>query len=254
MKIYLDIVFIINYLMDYNILDILNKVLKRNVTKKRLLFSSLIGSITIFFLFLNINKYMLILLKLILAIIINLICFGFHDSKYLNINLIYFYMISTIYGGILFIIKQNSINNYFYIILILLFIPIISNLLVKIFNKRLSNYNYYYITKIYFNNNKYIELPSFLDTGNKLIDPYTNKGIIIVNKNKVSNMVDIRSPIYVPYKTVNNTGLIKCFKPVAIEINNSIYKNYLIGLSEDNINIDGIDCILNYRLLEELNV
>ena len=102
--------------------------------------------------------------------------------------------------------------------------------------------------------NKKVELNSFLDTGNKLVDPYTNKGIILVNFNKIKKLVKIRSPIYVPFQSLNNTGLIKCIKPVSIEINGQVFKNYLIGLSEKSFNIDGIDCILNYKLLEELNV
>ena len=36
-----------------------------------------------------------------------------------------------------------------------------------------------------------------------------------------------------------------------IEIDNKEYKNVLVGLSMNNISIDGIDCILNNKLLED---
>ena len=59
----------------------------------------------------------------------------------------------------------------------------------------------------------------------------TNKGIILVNINKINKLVKIRSPIYVPYSTLNNTGLLKCIKPKSIEIDGKVLSNYLIGLS-----------------------
>ena len=157
---------------------------------------------------------------------------------------------ATIYGGILYFIKSN-INKYIYVILIILLLPVFSKEIIKYFKNLKTNYSYYYQIKINFKDN-IVKLNSFLDTGNKLIDPYTNKGIILVDINKIKKLVKIRSPIYVPYKSLNNSGILKCIKPLSIEINGKIFNNYLIGLSEDNFNIDGIDCILNYKLLEEL--
>ena len=103
-----------------------------------------------------------------------------------------------------------------------------------------------------FKNNKSVILNSFLDTGNKLKDPITKKGIILINKEVIKGKYNIRSPMYVPFNTLNNHGLLKCFKPKYIIIDNKIYDNYLIGLSDNKINIDGVDCLLNYKLMEEL--
>ena len=161
-------------------------------------------------------------------------------------------MISTIYGGLLYFIKENISNKYVYLILVLILLPVFTKEIIRLFKKIKTNYNYYYQIDIKFNNNKSIKLNSFLDTGNKLIDPYTNKGIILVDINKIKELVPIRSPIYIPYKSLNNEGLLKCIKPINIKINGKTFTNYLIGLSEDKFHIDGIDCILNYKLMEEL--
>lgn len=254
MKIYLDLLFIINFLLDFNILYIVNKILKRNIKITRILISSLFGNITLIFLFINISTISLFIIKIILCLILCLIAYKYINLKYTINNMIYVYMISTIYGGLLYFIKDNVKNNYIYIILLLLLLPIITIEIVKQFNKLKINYKYYYLVKINFKNNKTIELNSFLDTGNKLIDPYTNKGIILVNSNKINKLVNIRSPIYVPFKALNNTGILKCIKPKSIEIEGKIFRNYLVGLSDNQFNIDGIDCILNYKLLEDLNV
>lgn len=254
MKIYIELIILINFLLDFNILYIVNKILKRNSNIKKIILLALFGNITLIFLFINISSLLLFLIKILLAIIMSVITYNYKNIKYTLNNVTYIYMVSTIFGGILYFLKDNLNNNLFYVILVLLLTPILSLEIIKHFNKIKSNYKYYYQIKINFNDNKNIELNSFLDTGNKLIDPYTNKGIILVDINKIKKLVKIRSPIYVPFKSLNNTGLIKCIKPVSIEINGLVLKNYLIGLSEESFNIDGIDCLLNYKLLEDLNV
>ena len=250
MKIYLDIVFIINFLLDFNILYIVNKVLNRNSSFKKIILSSLFGEITLLFLFINISSILLFLIKIILCLMMCLLCFKYITISYTINNMIYVYMVSTIYGGILFFIKENISNKYIYLVLLIILLPIFTKEITKSFKKIKSNYNYYYEITIIFNKSRSIKLNSFLDTGNKLVDPYTNKGIILVNSNKIN--ISIRSPVYVPYKTINGSGVLKCIKPLNIKINGKIFNNYLIGLSEDKFNIDGVDCLLNYKLLEEL--
>lgn len=250
MKIYIEYILLINFLIDYNVLFLVKKVLHRNVKLKKIIIGSIAGELSLIILLLKINYIEQIILKFILAIIINYIVFGFINIQYIMNNVIYFYMISTIYGGVISII-YNSINNMkLYIILFFLTLPCIFIAIRYIFSKNNKNYQYYFIIKIIFDKYELI-LNSFLDTGNKLIDPYTNKGIIIVDNKKI---IPDDKIIYVPYKTINNTGIIKCIKPKAIEINGKRFNNYLIGISNESFNIDGIECILNSKLLEEINV
>lgn len=55
-----------------------------------------------------------------------------------------------------------------------------------------------------------------------------------------------------PFKALNKKGLLKCFKIDYIKVNNQILKNYLIGISDDNFNLNGADCLLNYKLMEDI--
>ncbi|MBE6161426.1 MAG: hypothetical protein E7158_04325 [Firmicutes bacterium] len=252
MKIYLDVVIIINFLLDFNILYITSNVLKRRTNFKRILLSSLFGEITLLFLFVKINTMLLFFIKVLICLLMCTISFSYNNLKYTVNNMSYVYMISTIYGGVLYLIKTNIDNNYLYVVLLIILLPLFTKEIMNYFKRIKTNYNYYYKIKINFDDNINIILNSFLDTGNKLIDPYTNKGIILVDINKIKKLVKIRSPIYVPYKSLNNNGIIECIKPYSIEIKDKIYTNYLIGLSNDKFNIDGIDCILNYKLLEDL--
>jgi hypothetical protein len=151
--------------------------------------------------------------------------------------------------GVVFFFKGLNIN---YIVLLVLS-PIILFLYVKQFKTMKEKQQFYYNVKIVFKNNKELDLVGYLDSANKLVDPVTRKKIIVV-ENSVINKRFIRSPIYVPYKTVNYKGLLKCFSPRFIVVDNHKYDNYLLGLYNGTFNIEGINCILNASLMEDLHV
>ncbi|MBQ6687574.1 MAG: sigma-E processing peptidase SpoIIGA [Bacilli bacterium] len=263
MTVYLDLVLFLNFAFDFLLLLAVNIVLKRNVKLRRILLGSIIGSLSILFLFIKLNSFALFLLKMIISIIMSLVTFKYKSLKYTFNNLLYLYMISTILGGFLYLLniefsyKQEGLVFYFKglsinFIILLLVAPIIIYIYIRQTKSLKNNYSCYYKIEIIFKNNQSITLNAFLDTGNKLKDPITKKGIILINKEVIKGKYNIRSPMYVPYNSLNNHGLLKCFAPKYIVIENKIYTNFLVGLSDNKINIDGVDCLLNYKLMEEL--
>lgn len=262
MTIYVDLVAFLNFAMDFLLLLTVNLTLKRNTSMKKMLFGSFVGSITLLFLFLSIPSLLLFLFKIIVSFLICIITFGFHSPKYTIQNMTYFYMTGTILGGFLYYLnlefsyKQEGIVffhkglsiNFLFLIIIS---PIILYIYVRSQKKLKSQYAHYYKLIVTFKNEKKIELNAFLDTGNKLVDPITNKAIILVEKESLKQ-VKIRSPIFVPYHALNHKGLLKCISPKCVEINGVSSKNYLIGISEEKFHIDGISCILNSKCLEDL--
>ena len=97
-----------------------------------------------------------------------------------------------------------------------------------------------------------IETNAFLDTGNKLIDPYKRRPIILLNKELIKIDYTKDNILLVPYDSLNNHGLLKCIIPEKIYIKGiGFKKDLLVGLSNEKIKIDGIDCILNQQLLKE---
>ena len=69
-----------------------------------------------------------------------------------------------------------------------------------------------YKVNIYLNNGKVLYLNGYMDTANTLVEPYNNKKVIIINKYIEEDF------FLVPYETINNTSLIKCFKPNRVYI------------------------------------
>ena len=258
MKVYLDIIFFTNFIFDFIILLSTSLILKRNVKIYRIFIGTFIGSLTLLILFIPMNQISLLVYKIVVSILMIIATFNYENIRYLFKNMYYMYLISMIMGGFLTFIS-NSLSNhnkgFIFInsnIKINIFISIILSIIlifsyIKQIKDLKTNYNKYYKVNIYFTNNIIVELNAFLDTGNKLIDPYKRWPIILVNKNKIK---EENNYLLVPFNTVNNNGLLKCIKANKIYIENIGYrKKFLIGLT-DKINIDGVDCILNEKVLE----
>lgn len=138
--------------------------------------------------------------------------------------------------GLVFFHEGLSINFIFLII----FSPIIIYIYVRQGLNLKNNYSKYHYVKLFFDN-KSIDCIGYVDTGNKIVDPYLKRKIVLINKE-----CNIQGPcIYVPINTVNSAGLIKCLKLEKLEIDGKVVKEkLLLGFIDKKINIDGVDCIL----------
>ena len=61
--------------------------------------------------------------------------------------------------------------------------------------------------------------------------------------------INIRSPIYVPFKALKSSGLVECFSIKYLNINNIILTNYMVGFID---NINDSDCLLDYKIMEDI--
>lgn len=261
MKVYVDLVFLLNLYLDFLLLVTTSLVLKRNAPLKKIIIAALLGSLSILFLFWNIGSFLLFLFKIGIAILMMLVAFGYKDLKFFLNNLGYFYMISVILGGFLyylnlefsythiglvFINKGLNVNA----IVLGLISPIILYIYYRQAKKMKTTFNLTYEVLVTLKNGEKYKLHGFLDTGNKLIDPITNKPIILLERGTIKEEnVNI---YYVPFQSLNNNNLLKCFKPEYVEINKKKYKNYLLGISDKKFHMDGVECILNNKLMEDL--
>lgn len=253
MKIYLDLVFLINFMFDLLLLITVKIVLKRKVKWYRILFGSIVGAFSIFLLFIKLNSVTLFLFKVVISILMVIISFGIKTKSYFFKNTLYLYFISIILGGFLYYLNLEFsyenvgmifFHNGFSINFILLIIlsPIILYLYVKQDKELKVINNYYYEVEIYYKN-RVFSYKAYLDTGNKLYDPYFHNPIILLYDDKFLN---IDNPIYVPYHSVENDGLLKCFKADKIILNSEkIVKKPLVALSKTPFKIDDIQVLLH---------
>ena len=257
MTIYLDLVFFINFFFDFLILFGTKNILKERIKLYRLILGSLLGSLSILFLFLKINSLELFILKILISMLMVLITFG--KNNFFKTYL-YFYIISIFLGGgmyflnNLFSVKHNGIifiNNglSINIIVIIIISPFIVYYYVKENLKYKNNISNCHIVDIYLNNKKY-KLKGYLDTGNTLRDPYKNRSVILLDltKYKFNN----KKYIYVPYKTITETGVIKCFTVDKVIIDNKEFNNLLVGDIKNKFNLNNTDCLLPNIIKEDL--
>ena len=101
---------------------------------------------------------------------------------------------------------------------------------------------------MFLNNKKYL-FSAFLDTVNKLKDPYKKRPIILVNTDKIK--FSYEDCILVPYETVSGNGILKCLVVDKIVIDNKhVIIKPLIGISNQMFKIEGINMLLNSQTLE----
>ena len=250
--VYVDLLVIQDLFMNYIVLITTGIILNRMTKFKRVFLSSIIGTIPLIFLFLDIDKTIIFIINFCFSIVMAIIAYKYEDIIYTFKNTIYMYFSSIFMAGSIYLINTNflpKINNCFFNVIILSATSsIVTFVYVKSVKNIKINYSNYYKVDIYFKDKPKLSLNAFLDTGNFLKDPYSHKPIILVNK----NLIDLTNEkiILVPYHTIDNESLIKCFSPIKIYIDKIGYcQKVLIGLI-DEVNIDGADCILNKTLLE----
>ena len=252
MKLYIDLIFLLNIWFDFLLLISVSILLKRNIKFKKIIFGSIVGGLTFFILFIKLNNILLFLFKILVSILMIITTFSYKNIKYTLTNLGYFYLTSIILGGGMYLISDmfsysnNGLifyHNGFKInyIFLLIISPIIIFIYINNILKLKNNYSNYYKVDILYKDKIY-HLNGFLDTGNHLKDQYKKRGIILVNLKLNYNLNEI---IYTPYSTLNYNGVIKCLKVDKIYINKQEFSNYLIGLSNENFKIEGIDCIFH---------
>ena len=245
MKIYIDLFFLFNIIIDIIVITSVSILLKRKTTKVRILLSSLIGGVSSLLMFTNLNN---IIIEVISIICIVIIAFGYIDIRYTIKNVFYMYILSVLLGGVLYLFNIKVSDNVFISYLIIIVISLEVMILYIKENKKMKDiYNNCYNVDIVYKDGTKISLVGFVDTGNNLYDPYKKRPVILVSS-KYAIDDDF---ILVPYYTASGDGLLKCVKPDKLYINGVEYnRNVLVGFSDSPKFIDGVDVILHKEIMK----
>ncbi len=258
MKIYIDLILLLNFGFDFLLLLSVSLILKRNTELYKLLLGAFIGSISVLTLFIKINSMQLFIIKIIISILMTITSFKYKNIKYTLKNILYLYISSIVLGGALYLLNieltyknqgiifyKNKMSINFIILVIIS--PIILYIYTKECKNLRNNYSNYHKVEIKIRD-KIIKCTGFVDTGNKLKDPYKKRPIILMNNNYLDNNLN---KIFVPVHTILGTNLIECIKIQELKIDNTIIKQeVLLGFINKKIKIDGIECLLNNEIME----
>lgn len=194
MTIYIDIVLIENLIMNYIILFTTAVVLKIKVNHIRLILASLLGAGYSIIAYMGIIKvYSSIILKIILSVLIIYIAFNPQNIKKMCKDLLLFYLVSFVFGGVAFaliyIIKPQNIlmkNGLFlgtYTLKTVMLGAVVAFCIIigafAIIKNKISKKDMFCEIEILINQKK-IKTKAMIDTGNMLKEPITNVPVIVV--------------------------------------------------------------------------
>ena len=245
MLIYLELLFILNYWIDFLLLITTNLIMKYSISYRRILIASFIGGLSTFFVFVDDNGF-LIILKIIICFVMQLIVNKYKGFKTLLEEVFYFYLTSIILAGFCYLFNIEKINIMTRYLLLIIITPVILYFNKKEIKKLNSYYKEIYIVTIIIKKKKYV-FNAFLDTGNNLYDQYKKRPISLIYSNKIKGSYD--DYILVPYETANKRSLLKCIKVDKLIVDNKVINDALIGLSDNKFNIQDINMILHRDII-----
>lgn len=248
MVIYIDLIFFINFFFDFSLLLSVDVLLKRRAKLRRISLGALFGELSMVTLFYPLKGFTNFLFKIGLGILMTIGAFSYRDIRYTFYNGVYLYLSGTILGGFEYYLYnefQISSAYSFKFLLLIVLSPLVLFAYYKSIKKFKNNYSEFHKVKILYDGNTF-EGTGFLDSGNKLVSPISGKTIILVEKEYIIYHKLKLTPI--PYNALNHHGLLYCFNPDSVFIDDKKYEDLLIGLSEVKFNIDGCNALLNARM------
>lgn len=205
-ELYIDVFFLVNFVLDYLILNIVKQMLKCSATHGRILLGAIVGAgLTSVLVCIPCN-----------ALVKNLLLHGFVNTAMIFSSLrvrkrafikawFLLYITGIMMGGLLEFVKPY-IGNSFEAILLFLFVALCCyELISKIMDylERHLKMNAQKCKVILIAGDCMCEVNAVIDTGNMLYDSFTGKPVHIISNNAIKKLtIKIEKVRYIPYHTV----------------------------------------------------
>jgi len=209
-ELYIDVLFLVNFMMDYLLLLTTKKVLKCSATHLNICLGALTGALATCVIICLPIPYAFIKL-IVFHTIVNtcMIKIGLRVkgiSKFLKAFLL-LYVSGILFGGVLTLVQQYvRIGSLFFAIAVAGYYLIqgIWWLILKI-----QNINQYNCQVLLFIDNKEYKLTALIDTGNRLTDPLTHQPVCLVERKAIeitSGQQQNHEMRYIAYQSVGCPG------------------------------------------------
>jgi len=201
MTVYIEDVFVSNFVFNFVLLYFTSKISGQRIKKARLIFADIFASgIALILPLFNTSGIVAILLKLVLSVGIVFVLIGRKSKKQFVATLLLFWSLTFGIGGVLVgiyfltaqdfaVTKDFSVLSSsplpFYIAGLLLFVCGLKNLLKYIGTKKKNSAFLYDVTISFCG--KVFEAKGFLDSGNQLCDSQSNLPVVIVTSTQLKS-------------------------------------------------------------------
>lgn len=273
MILYIEDTIVVNVLLNFIILYLTSKICFSGAKLFYIILSALIGSIlAIFYPLLNVSGIVLLLLKTIISVVMIFIAFQFKSVKKIIFELLVFYGITALFGGVIVAININfkiTNNTLSFILIISICIFYLSNLVINNIIKKKQHHTFLYKTKIQ-SNGKEVNLLAYLDSGNNIKDK-DGKPIFVITKEVLIKLFGIENFIkiysgkinilknasYIKIGTVSNYNSLLIFTVDKVFVKNENkeveFDEVSVGISNANLKHSfGCDMLLHPDIIGEL--
>ncbi len=274
MIVYADVLVVLNIIVDYFLLRLTARLLKRNTSAWRMVFGAVLGGVSSLYIFLpQLNPLFEAAVRITFCIIISLTVFGFKSIKSFMRAVFIFVAITFGYGGAMtavwYLFKPNGmvINNsvvYFNVSpLFLIGFSVIAYFIIMLC-RGVSERNNIYSKKCtisVFADGNNTELTAIVDTGNSIEDMFSKSEVIVADKKVFYSLFEdfptgeaLKKRYRVlPIDTVSGEALLdgyRCDKALVRYGNKNIMlERPVLAVSKATLD-DGYNAIINPRVLE----
>lgn len=287
--IYIDILISINMIVNYFILLSTAKFLRFSIRRKKIILASLVGAVySLYILVPEINIILSILIKLLMSATIVFIAFSKMSKKNFIKSVLCFYLISFSFAGIMFFLWclihpdwlfiHNSIVYFNISPIILILATIISYVIIEIINRIIAKHeinNLIYNVEINVFDKK-LTLRAKVDTGNTLIEPFSNTPVAVVEYKYIKEIIPIDMREFfedtcyafntqklpnkwkskcrvIPFKVISSDGILPSFKPDSFIVfmnNKHIKKDVYIAVCSSKNLTGNFEMLINPQIIE----
>ena len=253
----MDVLFLVNFMMDYLLLLLVKKMLKCSATHGNIFLGALIGSVL---------TCVVVILPIPYAIIKIILFHMFINTCMIRVGLkiktirefvkaiLLLYIGSFLLGGILEMLRQYvKIGSLFFFLAILGYYLALG---IWKFISYLQRWNQYHCNVDVVCGKNVYRMKGLIDTGNNLSDPITGDPVSIIDKDMAMKLFDkeqIKNVRYIPYRTIGNAeSVLLIIRADQLRICGE--KTYeinqpLLGISEEKVSVRGeYEMILNPNL------
>ncbi len=256
MIVYLDILFFINFLMNYFVISICTAIVPGRSKYKRKILASILGGIYGVGFFVPDLDFLYSVLSVFIfsAVLVAIIFCPCKASEFFKILGVFYlssfllsggiYMLLPLFGG--GVVRNNIIyTKSGYLILFGIIVGIGVILCVKYIRKNLGRREYF--IKIRYKDQT-VRSSGIVDTGNTLKDPVSGEGVIVIDKSVLERLffpgcnefnlgewIDDKDLRIIPYKTVANEGVMMGFLADEVVLEGKTLKGVTVAISPENL-------------------
>lgn len=257
-EVYIDVLFLVNFMMDSLVLLIVRKILGRNATLKRILAGSAVGAfMTCLVVALPFGGSILkfFLFHLFVASLMIVVGLGAADVRGFVESYIVLYISSFLLGGVFQWLSQYvRYMSIFFAFAVVSYFIVMAIWRYIVYLRRIDEFQCR--VTFYLDGEEY-SWRALIDSGNSLTDPDTGKPVCILEQSVIEPLLKRRGLAmfsFVPYSSIGNTnGELPTVQLGRICIHRSTEKwvdNPIIGICSQKLSSDGkYQMILNPDML-----